>query len=754
MKKVWTKIMLTLGIIAASLLLLIPVLQSTKLGLDLQGGFEVLYEVESVDGGEVTSDMVTSTYKTISKRIDVLGVLEPTIIVEGDNKIRVQLAGITNADEARDVISQTASLTFRDTNDNLLMTSDVLKSGGAKISQDEKGKPAVSLSIKDNDEFYKVTKKVSESEDNRIVIWLDFEDGVNSFASEGNRCGSLNATNCLSAATVSQGFSGDVIIQGDFAQEEVETLVDLINSGSLPTKLTEISSKSVEASFGESSLVKTATAGVVGIALIMVLLIAIYRMAGVFASVGMIVYTALTFFIFWLVGGTLTLPGIAAMILGIGMAVDASVISFSRIKDELYNGKSIKTAFKNGNKSSFETILDANVTTLIVAIILFIFGQSSVKGFATMLIISIFSTMTVMVFFVRWLMKKFVDIKVFDNKPKLFIGVNPKDIPNVSKGEKRTKHFYKKVNFVKRRKVFLLIAIAISILGVIMLAKNGLNLGIDFKGGTSVTLKTDTEYTETIAKKDAKKLGYDLYSYEELTDGSIALKFTDTLSKEEAMETENYFEENYEASTDVGVISNVVKQELVKNAIISLILATIGIILYISLRFRFSYGISSIVALLLNVLFTVSMFSIFSLEVSSIFIAAILSIIGYAVNDIIIVFDRIRENMKKKIVKNVKDLTDIVNGSLREVLNRSLITMISTIIPVVCLIILGSHEILNFNIALMIGLIFGTLATIFIASQLWLEIEKHSIGKEKKKMWYEEDLDDEINEKEIRGINS
>jgi len=197
MKKIWSKILLTIGILVASVLLLIPVLQNIKLGLDLQGGFEVLYEVQSVDGKDVTSDMVTSTYKTISKRIDVLGVLEPTIIVEGDNKIRVQLAGIKNADEARNVISQTANLTFRDTNDNLLMTSDVLKGGAAKVGTDERGKPVVSLSVSDKDEFYKVTKKISETEDNRIVIWLDFDEKENSFAKEGAQCGSLGNSNCL-----------------------------------------------------------------------------------------------------------------------------------------------------------------------------------------------------------------------------------------------------------------------------------------------------------------------------------------------------------------------------------------------------------------------------------------------------------------------------------------------------------------------------------------------------------------------------
>ena len=307
--------------------------KNLKFGLDLQGGFEVLYQVKSIDGEEVTSEMVTNTYKTISKRIDVLGVTEPEIVIEGDDMIRVQLAGITDPAKARETLSAVANLTFRDADDNLLMNSDVLKSGGAKVGQDEKGRPAVSLSIADKDKFYEVTSKVSKMEDNLIVIWLDF-DGTTKFEKEKDNCGN-GESKCLSAASVSQGFSSDVIIQGNFEQEEVEQLVDLINSGSLPTKLEEISSKTVAASFGENSLYLTAKAGLAGIALIAIVLIAIYRFAGFIAVVGLVIYTYLTLLSFWLFGGVLTLPGIAALVIGIGMAVDSSVITFARIKDEL-----------------------------------------------------------------------------------------------------------------------------------------------------------------------------------------------------------------------------------------------------------------------------------------------------------------------------------------------------------------------------------------------------------------------------------
>lgn len=466
-------IILILMIIVA---MIAPVLfRNLKFGLDLQGGFEVLYQVKSIDGSKVTSEMVNSTYKTIQKRIDVLGVSEPIITVEGDDKIRVQLAGITDPEEARMMLSTAANLTFRDTSDHLLMNSDVLKSGGAKVGEDSNRKPAVALSVKNKDKFYKVTKKVSKMKDNRIVIWLDYDEEENSFATEENSCGSLNNSKCLSVASVSQGFASDVIIQGNFTQDEVKTLVELINSGSLPTKLEEVSSKTVAASFGSHSLEKTFFAGIVGIALIMLFMIFVYRFSGFIASIGMILYTMITFGVFWLIGGVLTLPGIAAILLGIGMAIDANVINFSRIRDELDQEKTLKSAVKRGNKSSLVTIIDSNVTTLLVAIILFIFGESSIKGFATMLIISILTTMFVMVLITRWLTNLFVKTGYFDNRTKLFIG---------DKKEKG-KH---KLDFIKNSRVFFAISIVCVILGIVSLFFSGLNLGIDFKGGSSITL--------------------------------------------------------------------------------------------------------------------------------------------------------------------------------------------------------------------------------------------------------------------------
>ena len=199
----------------------IPIFNNLNFGLDLQGGFEVLYKVESIDGSKMTKDKLTATYKTLSKRIDSLGVSEPEIILEGNDKIRVKLAGVKNPDQARNQLSTVATLSFRDTEDNLLMTSDVLKAGNAKVSQDASGNPAVSLSVKDKDKFYDVTNKLSKKQNNTMVIWLDYEEGKDSYSSESSTCGSEDS-NCLSAATVSQGFASDVIIQGNFTDEEVD----------------------------------------------------------------------------------------------------------------------------------------------------------------------------------------------------------------------------------------------------------------------------------------------------------------------------------------------------------------------------------------------------------------------------------------------------------------------------------------------------------------------------------------------------
>lgn len=712
------RIIIFFVVIALFSLVYIPLFNDMKFGLDLKGGFEVLYQVKRSDGKKLKSGDMESTYDVLKRNVDALGVSEPEIIIEGDDRIRVKLAGVKDIEGARKALSNVANISFRDVNDNLLMDSSVIS--GAKLSYDEKGNPAISLSVKNKEKFLSATTKVSKMEDgkNVMVIWYNFEDGVNSFDIDSESCGS-DESDCLSAATVSQGFSSDVIITGNFTKEEAESLATSINAGSITTKLSEISSQNVNASYGEGVLSKTFIAGVIGILLVIVFMSILYKFSGFISGVNLVLYMLLVLGVFWLIGGVLTLPGIAALVLGIGMAVDSCVITCERIKEELSAGKGIKTAYENGNKQSWSSIFDANVTTFIVAVVLFIFGESSIKGFATMLIITIFATMFVMVFFNRKILKAFVNTKFFDRKPGLFISYKTKD----------EKSSNKKIDAVKILKKCFIISLSYIVLGLILLVFNGLNLGIDFRSGTDATIKAEGLTIKEV-KKDFKKLGYEIITVEKQENDEVYVKLNDELKETGINKLNSYFEKKYSATTEINVVTNIVKQELVKNAIYSVLIALIAIIIYISFRFKFTYAISSIVALIHDVIFVVILFSLFKIEVNVIFIAALLTIVGYSINNTIVVFDRIRENLslnKEKINKNA--LKTIVNKSINETFTRSIYTTITTLIPVICLIILGSKGVLPFNIAMIFGLCAGLYSSCFLAGQLWYILESKKINR-------------------------
>lgn len=718
---------------------IVPLFKSLNFGLDLQGGFEILYQVSPIDGSKMNKDKLNATYKSMLKRIDTLGVSEPEITLEGEDKIRVKLAGVTNKEQARETLSTVATLTFRDSEDNLLMSSNVLEAGGAKLTKDSSGRPAVSLAVKDKDTFYKVTNAVKDYKKNVIVIWLDYNEMTDSYAHEGSACGT-SESNCISAATVSEGFASDVIIQGNFTDEEASNLVDLINSGSLPAKLTEISSKTVGASFGDATLTMTMYAGIAGILAIIILLIGIYNFAGIISAVSVLLYTLLVFASFWLIGGVLTLSGIAALILGIGMAVDANVLTFSRIKEELLKGRSLETAFKNGSKASLGTILDANLTTILVAIIMFWLGESSVKGFATMLIINIIVTMVTMVGITRILMKMFIKTKYFDNKLNLFIGIHEE---NIKKEKKKSTY-----NYLGLSKFFAMFSLVIIVASVVMFTFKGINLGIDFKAGSDITLAT-TEVSDADIRDDLKELKLDVVSVD-INSGETNIRVSDELKEDEITKVESYFLDKYNTSVDIGVVSNMVKQDLIKNAIISIVISLIGIILYITFRFKFSYGISSVICLVHDALMMVASIVLLRVEVNSMFIAAVLAIIGYSINNTIVVFDRVRENLRKQAKDSINEneLKEIVNTSIKETMARSIYTSLTTLLPVIALLIMGSREILTFNVALIVGIIAGTYSSLLIAGRLYvLFASKRKIDKKKK-------TTKEISEKTIKGINA
>lgn len=725
MKKNFVKRLLSfLVVIVLFGLVYVPLFSDLKFGLDLKGGFEVLYQVKRSDGKKLSASDMNSTYDVLKRNVDSLGVSEPEITMEGTDRIRVKLAGVSDIEGARKALSSVANISFRDVNDKLLMGSDVIKS--ARLSYDESGKPAISLQVANKEEFLKATTEISKKTngENVMVIWYNFENGVNSFAKDKDSCGAEGSV-CLSAATVSQGFSSDVIITGNFEKEDAESLATSINAGSISTKLTEISSQNVNASYGEGVLTKTFVAGLIGMILVIIFMTVLYKFSGFISGLNLLLYMLLVMGVFWLVGGVLTLPGIAALVLGIGMAVDSCVVTSERIKEEIKSGKSLQTAYESGNKESWSTIFDANVTTLIVAIVLFIFGESSVKGFATMLMITIFATMFVMVFVNRWVLKTFVKTKYFDKKPNVFI--------RYEKNSEKERSI--NINAVGAIKKCFTITSVYLVLGIVFLVINGLNLGIDFRAGSDVTISADNKnISVSEVKKDFDRLKYNVVSINKQENDEIYVRLNNELKEDGINKVNNYFEKKYNAKTEINVVTNIVKQDLIKNALYSVLIAALAIIIYISFRFKFSYAISSILALIHDVLFVMILFSIFKIEVNVIFIAAILTIVGYSINNTIVVFDRIRENvslLKQKLT--VSTLKEVVNKSVSETFTRSIYTTVTTLIPVICLILLGSKGILPFNVALIFGLVAGCYSSMFLAGQIWYVIEKRNLGEDKTK---------------------
>lgn len=403
------------------------VVKNTNLGLDLKGGFEVLYEVQPLEDGDVIDQSaMNATVRAINNRVNVLGVSEPDIRIEDDNRIRVQLAGVSNQNDAREVLSSTAQLTFRDIDDNVLLDGKDLAPRGASISYDQQGNPVVELTLQSAEQFGEVTSEIAQrpAPENRLVIWLDYEEG-DSYEEEIQK----ENSKIVSDASVNGPILSDkaIISGGDIDAESGQRLADILNAGALPVKLEEIYSTSVSAQFGQDALEKTVFASVIGVVAIFLFMLFFYRLPGLVSIITLILYINLIMLFFNGINAVLTLPGIAGLVLGIGMAVDANIITAERIKDELRSGKSVLSAFRAGNRRSLSTIIDANLTTLISAAVLFYFGTSSVKGFALMLIISIAMTFISNVFISRYLMHLLVASRLFD-KRKGWFGVKESEI--------------------------------------------------------------------------------------------------------------------------------------------------------------------------------------------------------------------------------------------------------------------------------------------------------------------------------------
>ncbi len=725
------------------------------LGLDLQGGFEILYEVSPLDGQDMPE--MSSVVSSVRKRVDVLGVNEPEITVEGDNRIRVQLAGVDNPEQARRIISSTANLTFRDVNDNLLMDATVLEEGGASVAQDQYGNYVVNLNLSDSNTFYQVTSQVAAmgSGQNLMVAWLDYEEGE-SYAAESRK----EDPAYISAATVSEGINGDSAqISGNFTLESATELADLINSGSLPVQMTEIYSDVVSADYGMDAFSSTMLAGAIGVAAVMLFMICVYRLPGVISAITLAVYIFVVFLLYNAMGAVFTLSGIAALVLGVGMAVDSNILTFERIKESMYAGRSVKTAFREGSKDSFRTIVDAQLTTFISALILYIFGTGSVKGFATMLIVSTITTLLLIVFIVRFLLGLLVNSGYLDERYELF-GVKKSDVPDVSKGEERRKFTkFKGFDFVGKAKYFICTSLAVLVISIVCMGVNGfsgngvMNLGIDFTSGTTLTIQSDAAIDQDTLESQLEELGLDPSSVKingsESNIASVYLKDAvdaDTMSTVKASLQETYGHE----VTD-NTVTPVIGQELVRNAVIISVLAWIGILIYMSVRFKWDYALSAIVALIHDVLIILAFCAIFRLEINTEIVAVLLTIIGYSVNNSIVVFDRIRDRVRAHRGRIAKEeYRELVNEAIQATCTRSVFSTLTTMLPVIFLLFMGSGAIFVFNLTLLIGLIAGAGSSLFIAAQLWYHLRLREKPKKVKKVKRSKK---ELDEMIVPGVN-
>ena len=750
------------GIIVATIIAVIiafasDIRNSMTLGLDLQGGFEILYQVTPLEGQEMPD--MEAVVSSVRKRVDVLGVSEPEITVEGNHRIRVSLAGVDSPDQARRIISSTANLTFRDVNDNLLMDASVLEEGGASVGQDQYGNYVVNLSLKDSDTFYQVTSEIAQrsSGQNLIVAWLDYEEGQ-SYAAESRK----EDPAYISAATVSEGISGNSAqISGNFTQESATELKDLINSGSLPVQLTEQYSDVVSADYGLGAFSTTMLAGAIGVAAVMLFMICVYRLPGVISAITLAVYIFVVFLLYNAMGAVFTLSGIAALVLGVGMAVDSNILTFERIKDAMYHGRSVQSAFREGSRESFRTILDAQMTTLISAIILYLLGTGSVKGFATMLIVSTLTTLLLIVFVARFLLGLLVKSGCLDNRYELF-SVRKNDVPDVSKNEERRKFpIFRKFDFVGKAKYFIFTSLAVIVVAAGCMLYHGvnsegiMNFGIDFSSGTSLIVQSDSTIDSDALTQQLADLGIEVDSIRlggsENTTANVYIK--DAIDSEQLSQVKTTLQETYGHDVNDNIVTPVIGRELVRNAIIISLLAWIGILIYVSIRFKWDYALSGIVALIHDVIIILAFCAILRLEINTEIVAVLLTIIGYSINNSIVVFDRIRENVRKTRGHLDKDgYRTLVNEALATTCTRSVFSTLTTMLPVIALLLFGSDGISVFNLTLLIGLIAGAGSSMFIAAQLWYYLRLHKKpkkAKKKKKQTGKKELD----EMTIPGIN-
>lgn len=662
-------------------------------GLDLAGGVSITY---TTVGDETPSaeDMSDTIYK-LQQRVQQYST-EAQVYQEGDNRINIEIPGVSDANKILEELGKPGSLEFTLADGTEVLTGMDVESAEAAVSQDNmKNREYVVELVLTSEGASKFATATSENIGNQISIVYD--------------------GNIISAPRVESAITGGrAQITGMADQEEAERLASSIRIGSLSLELEELRSNVVGAQLGEEAISTSLTAGAIGLAIVIVFMAIVYLIPGVAAGISLLIYTALMLVMLNAFDITLTLPGIAGIILSIGMAVDANVIIFARIREEIAAGKTVRSAIDTGFKKAMSAIVDGNVTTLIAALVLALKGSGTVKGFAYTLALGIVLSMFTALVVTRLILKSLFAVGIKDVK---FYGA-AKD--------------QNTVNFLGKKNIFFAASILVIVVGFVFLGINGattgnvLNYSLDFVGGTSTNVTFNEDMP--LADIDAKVVpvfsgvtGDGAVQVQKVAGSNEVIFKTRELNVDERQELEDALVSNFGVNKDLitaETISSTISSEMKGDAILAVIIATICMLIYIWFRFKdIRFAASSVAALLHDVLVVLAFYAVAKVSVGSTFIACMLTIVGYSINATIVIFDRIRENLGTMQKKD--NLEELVNRSISQTLSRSIFTSLTTFIMVAALFVLGVTSIREFALPLMVGIVCGTYSSVCITGALW-----------------------------------
>lgn len=651
-------------------------------GLDLQGGVSVLMEVEA---DNVKEEELASIKTLLDLRVNRIGVSETVSTTEGNNRVRIDIPGVYNSSDIVTSLQTTGELTFTGPDDEVILTGKDVKSATSNL--DQTNRPVVSLVLNEegSKKFEEATAKFKGQQ---IAISMDGEE--------------------LSSPRVNDVITGgEAVITGMGSPEEAQSLAGIINSGALPYPVRAVQVQTVGPSLGAGVMDSVFLASVIGLALIVLFMVIRYKKPGFLASIALGFYVWLLLFVFYGINATLSLAGIAGFLLTIGMAVDANVLIFERIKEELAGTKNIRKAIEAGFGNAMSSIIDANITTIIAALVLYFVGTGSVKGFALTLMIGIVISLFSALFITRQLM--WLGVRMGFLK-------TPKDFGVSAMGRTRST-----INFMKGANIWKFISAAVLAVGIFFVATQGLNLGLDFAGGTRLLMEVGTEFDKE--EIDSIIDTYDADAVTQKVDGTQIEVRSQLLTTETMDPLVDELKENYSLKDDSVInldeIGASVGKELTRSGIQAVLLAGAFMLIYITLRFKKNYGFAAIAALVHDILFLVAIFAVFRISVNTPFIAAILTILGYSINDTIVVFDRVRENNLLYPGKTPKEL---VLMSQNDAFSRSVGTLMTTLFTILSVAIFVP-QIRDFALPISIGVMVGGLSTFFIAGPVWIFLE-------------------------------